>query len=617
MKAILASLSSKQKRIIQNFDERVVCAIIAVLVTLGINTGSSLVVGAESNSFILNFISKLSQSIGTTNIVDLTTFGCVYCAARYVRKHKKQVDIIGIVVAFLLSYLYTWSFSYKDNSDTYILFANTFQTFQTMIRVLGYAGLFYYSYELVYTVFVTSAQSTKKGSAFPSSRKLFFFSSVIIFLSWMIYILLGYPGSVAGDAIGQLNQFFYGEFNTHHPPLSTVLMGAFVSFGVTIGNGAIGIFLYLVFQTVICSIIIGFSACKIHRLGLNRKWCYFFVSLFAFLPIFGMYAQYFEKDMLYSIFTLLFMITAVGIVLEKKSGFRSALVCFAVGILCCFLRNNGIYAVVPLYLIIAFVCKKNKERGVYFVFGALTIGVYVLFNAIAVPALSIEPGNIREALSIPMQQSARYIRDYNFDVSDEELSAMELFFENYEEVADTYEPPCADEIKSMVIIEKKNLPRYFRSWATMGLRHPECYHHAFMCLNYGYLAPNEQNVEPSPSSDLVLEQLSNLGIDGSQNETGLGILSSLSFINVIFPFLRYFTMPGFYTWLVIILTAIQIKQRLYRTIILMIPNYINIAVCLASPLCNGLRYELPVVLSIPIMIAATYNQISLSQRATE
>lgn len=612
MKVILESLLSKQKKVIQNFDERAICAVIAVLITFGINTGSALVIGAETGSAILNFISKLSQSIGTTNIVDLTTFGCVYCASRYVRKHQDRFDRIGLVVSLLLSYLYTWSFSYKDNSDTFVLFANSFQAFQTIIRVLGYAGLFYYLYESVFTAFSESVQSAKKDPEELSAKKLFIVSCLIIFLSWLIYILLGFPGSVAGDAIGQLNQFFYGEFNTHHPPLSTVLMGTFVNLGMTCGEGRIGIFLYLFFQTVICSMIIGFSAYEMYRLGLKRKWCYLFVSLYAFLPIFGLYAQYFEKDMLYAVCTLLFGIIAIKVVLKRTGDFKSEAMFFIVGLLCCFLRNNGIYAVVPLYIAIVLIQEKTKERGIYLVFGVMTIAVYILFNSVIVPLVHIEPGNIREALSIPMQQSARYIRDFNYDVTEEELYAMELFFENYEEVAELYEATCADEVKSTVKIEKKDLSRYFKSWATMGVRHPECYFDAFMCLNYGYLAPNEQNVEPSPSSDLVLEQLSDLGIDGSQNETALGVLSSLSFMNVIFPFLRYFTMPGFYTWLVIVLTAIQIKQRLYKALILMIPNYVNIAVCLASPLCNGLRYELPVVLTLPIMIAVTFNQIKLS-----
>ncbi len=587
-------------------DERIICACLAALITFGINAGSQLVIGAESDNIFVNFISKLSQSIYTSNIVDFTTWGCVFCMALYVRRHKHGRDIIGMIVALLLAFLYIWTFSYKDNTDIYVLHANFFQLFQTTVKTLGYAGLFYYMFEAIYLIY-TKYECADKGGIF--DLRFFAICFTLVFAVWIIYIVLGYPGSVAGDAIGQLNQFFKDEINAHHPPLSTMIMGMCVSIGLQFGNGAAGICLYLVLQAAICSIIISYSICVMQSLGISKRLCTLFLLILC-SPIFGMYAQYFEKDMLYAIFTLMFGILSVRSLMFEDNSKSNGIFIFIVGILCCFLRNNGIYAIIPFYIACILMHKNKRTKGIYGVFAVGTVVIYIMINSVVFPMMGITPGHIREALSIPMQQSARYIRDYNYDVSEEEVAAMQLFFDDYESVAETYEPPCADAVKSMVIIEKKDIPGYFKNWFTMGMRHLGCYFDAFMCLNYGYLAPNEQNMEPSPSNDIVLEQLGDIGVDGHQNEVNLQILSSLSFINIVFPFLRYLTMPGFYTWVFIVLLAIQIKLRLNKALVLMIPSFMNLLVCLASPLCNGFRYELPLILSIPLMIAVTCRQIN-------
>ena len=124
--------------------------------------------------------------------------------------------------------------------------------------------------------------------------------------------------------------------------------------------------------------------------------------------------------------------------------------------------------------------------------------------------MGIEKGNIKEMFSAPMQMSARYIRDHGDEVTEEEREALELFFNDYDNVAANYDPTCADPVKNMVFVEKKNLPTYFSTWFKMGLKHPGTYFDAFICLNYGYLAPSEQNAEATvdmPVRDEVSSQL--------------------------------------------------------------------------------------------------------------
>ena len=95
--------------------------------------------GAESENPILNFISKLAYSVSTINIVDAMTWIGVYALLTTVFKDEKfKLDIAGLVVAVILSFLYMWCFSYKLTQDISGLFANSYQIFLTVLRFVGY-----------------------------------------------------------------------------------------------------------------------------------------------------------------------------------------------------------------------------------------------------------------------------------------------------------------------------------------------------------------------------------------------------------------------------------------------------------------------------------------------
>ena len=207
-----------------------------------------------------------------------------------------------------------------------------------------------------------------------------------------------------------------------------------------------------------------------------------------------------------------------------------------------------------------------------------------------------------------MQQTARYLRDHGDEITEDERIALEGFCYTYEMLPEIYDPACADPVKNIVNIKIDKPVDYFKAWIEMGMRHPDTYFDAFMNMNYGYLAPNEQNVEPDLSISYD-QQLTDMGFWRIQGEVPIQIFSKIVFINVVFPFLRYLTMPGFYTWIILISFMLLIKYRRKAAIILLVPEIMTILVCLASPLCNGLRYELPVVFVTPLIIAWTWYQV--------
>lgn len=589
-----------------NKNSNIFMVLWSVLAVMAINANEMLVIGAESDNIILNFISKLSMSFSTYNFVDLLSFVGVYFLLRYTYKKPRKFNSCGAIVSTIFAFLYIWSFSYKAANDTSILLGNSYQIFLTSIMFIGFFGLFYIIFEFLCVIL----EKPSNGENKELGRKHIFIGACMIMLGWLPWLIMNYPGSIAGDTIGQLGQFFSGKVNAHHPPLSTFLIGSCVKLGEMLIDRNLGVFLYLLLQALLGSVLFAYSIAKMYEFGIHKKYCILAMIFFAFTPLFGLYSQWLQKDMLYSEFVLMYVLIMINIFQENEMNIKRTIIIFIVGMFVCMLRNNGIYVIVPTCIFLAIYLKRQQRIRII----AVTIVTIILYLFITIglyPVLEIRSGSVREALSIPMQQTARYLRDHGDEITEEERSALEGFCYEYEMLPEIYDPTTADPVKDIVNVEIYQPVAYFKAWIKMGIKHPETYFDAFMNMNYGYLAPNEQNVEPDLSISYD-QQLTDMGFRRIQGDIPIQIFLKIVFINVVFPFLRYLTMPGLYTWIVIISFALLIKYKRKAAIGLLMPEIMTILVCLASPLCNGLRYELPVVFVTPLIIAWTWHQIRIT-----
>ena len=93
-------------------------------------------------------------------------------------------------------------------------------------------------------------------------------------------------------------------------------------------------------------------------------------------------------------------------------------------------------------------------------------------------------------LSIPFQQTARYLRDAGDDVTPEEKAAISAILD-YEGLPELYNPNLSDPVKATYDNETglDELITYFQAWYQMLLRHPDIYVQATMNNLYGYFYP--------------------------------------------------------------------------------------------------------------------------------
>lgn len=85
----------------------------------------------------------------------------------------------------------------------------------------------------------------------------------------------------------------------------------------------------------------------------------------------------------------------------------------------CFWRNNGIYVVIISFIVLLISkTMKSYKKSVAFML-ALIMLLYYGMNAWVYPMLNVQKGSTREMLSLPFQQTARYLRDNPQDVTED------------------------------------------------------------------------------------------------------------------------------------------------------------------------------------------------------
>ena len=109
----------------------------------------------------------------------------------------------------------------------------------------------------------------------------------------------------------------------------------------------------------------------------------------------------------------------------------------------CFWRNNGIYVVIISFIVLLISkTMKSYKKSVAFML-ALIMLLYYGMNAWVYPMLNVQKGSTREMLSLPFQQTARYLRDNPQDVTEDEKKIISAVLD-YEKIPELYNPNIAD-----------------------------------------------------------------------------------------------------------------------------------------------------------------------------
>jgi len=516
---------------------------------------------------------------------------------KFVFENSDKFMVGTYILSFVMAFLYVLSTFYSKYDSSKYLYANSYQIIMTVICVVGLSGVIYASLVLLLATIEKERINPYKYSENFFERHFFIFSVTIILASWLVWIIGNYPGTGNSDSNDQL-MFFLGQktWSTWHPPLSSVIMGVCFSLGKLIIDANFGFFLYCVFQSISGAVIFSYGFKKLKDYGVAIGYCAAGVLFFALLPVWGSFAQYFEKDFLYTQLIVLQLIFSADILIKQECDKKDYIRLTIASLLAVFLRNNGIYAVIPGLLLLAIMLKKIS-RG--YVLGCLAV-VLILYEGmvrLAFPAMGMEKSSASETFGIMFQQTAKYVIDHPEDVTLEEKEVLEANFQSLDKFK-KYNPRIFDCVK--IYYNNKDFDGYVKVWKAQLMRHPGSYIEATLNGAYGYMAPVDTDM-----GGWLQEEY-----DEYQTEQGIyhpttgwvGYLIWFWNIAQVIPVLNILCMPGFYTWVILILTWLLIKKKRAVGLVLLVPSFMNVLVCVASPLANAMRYTIPVAAATPFLI---------------
>ena len=183
---------------------------------------------------------------------------------------------------------------------------------------------------------------------------------------------------------------------------------------------------------------------------------------------------------------------------------------------------------------------------------------------------------------------------------------------DYDTLAESYSYACSDPVKNKYHGDSEALKKYFPVWFRMGLKHPTIYIDALVGISCGYIAPIE-NGFTEPGTLILTDGVTETDIPGISTRTyeALSIPTTLIWRTAhIIPVLKLFTMPGIYTWLTLACIVMLWIKKKASAMLPLIPGVMNILVCIASPLASSIRYCLPAVAMMPVILWWTAMNVS-------
>lgn len=472
------------------------------------------------------------------------------------------------------------------------------------------------------------------GKYMENLRKHTFATAFITILAAYIpYMVISYPAIHMGDTCNQLAQGYnFPEgtsgylklidenvrLNGHHPILHTLYLHMCMVTGDKVfGSYNIGIFLAAITQALCMISVVSYALSVMVKAGIKPRLVLLTMLYFIVSPRIQNYMFLITKDVFTACALLILGISIWQI--QKEDNDKAAYISFTVSGMCLsLLRNDGKYIVFVCVLALLFFERKKWKK--ILVCAAVIMFAAVMLFQVIMPLFKITPASKREALSLPFQQTARYVRDYGDEVTAEEREAISRVL-RYDVLAEKYDPENGDYIKETYNEEAsaKDLADYFKAWWAMLKKHPRVYVEAAMNNYYNYFY-----IGDDPAMAYTYEQSATFMtyVNDALDEIGMSIhypewsgryrhkYEELRERLFSLPVLSLFVRSASYVWILILWFFYLVKNRRTRLILPAFPMLLSLGVALiASRNGDYFRYLYGIALSLPVIAALGQAQI--------
>lgn len=568
-------------------------------------------------AMIYNVLNAFAFSLYNKTILITGSFIVCYLFTCWLNKHAYNNHWC---IAVIMATIHTLIKTYLYFNNLYDAFMNEAQLLIVLCNFIGFIIIF--NYMSVLTEIVSDYLENnniridlKNGKIKDVySRHPYITVWVILLCAWVIHIAIKYPGAMTSDNWGQLTQY-NGMFpmNAHWPPFHTMLLGLFVYTGDKIVSTSFGLFMYVVMQWLVISAIMAYSIETMRKHNMNRILRITTLILYCVSPIFAGYVGVVEKDVLYGAFFVLFIIQIIEYLLNRDLfwGWKNIILLIISGAMVGLLRKNGNYVILPTllvlifdYLIYAVRSKIKFKQAVKVIILIIPFILSVEINHLIIVDNDIKPGGIAEALSMPIQQTARYMTKYQNELSENDMEILSHVFENVDEISGRYQPDISDPVKDIFINDasKDDLIQFLNLWIRNFMRHPLIYIEASVAQNYYLFDMNNEY------NNYYYRDFHMAGEDRIEF-TEIQWLQPLQDIVIVYyrllhsiPVLGLLASRAFYVNLFIIILGLAIRGKKNNIVLVSIPFVLSILIVILGPVV-ATRYVLQIMYATPLYIA--------------
>lgn len=610
----------------------------AILVSIGMSF-SLLRQATIDNSPTLDFTNEKMVFIRTmflsmpSNKVRLTLLTVVLTILIYVglsiRLNTKERILYGCV-SVLFSATQLICYALKKTESWTVLYEFPLNQVRTAIRGISLAIVFYYFLKVAINLV---NQHFSQGLTIKRHVKWWHVAVIaaLIFLAWFPYFHVFYPGTSNEDTVIMILEYFHvpsyiqemsavrGEdifITNHHPYLLILLFGWFIKLGLNLGDIQLGVAIYTLLHMLFLSVVFAICIQYLRYIGVTfRRWLAVLLVIML-VPVFPMYSICMVKDTIYGAFCLFFVIMMNEIArtqgaILKQWWFVGLL--FLDASLMMLTKVYGIYLLAIIgvvYLIKYRKCWKSVLLGL---FVPILLFQFVYLKTF-LPAMNVAPGGVQEGLSVPLQQTARYLTEYPEDITKSEKKVLNQIIP-YKYWTKCYEAKLSDRLKKHYNQEatKEDLKAYLKVWWKMFLRHPEVYFEATFANTYEYYDVDKisslvyyewnQYMQNHPKKYGEYEYL--MVSNDEEMVEGRYVVNQLVLMYEKIPILSAFATIGLIPWLLIFMLLMNRKKDKREYNIALLLPIITFLICLTSPDNGNYRYIIPSMYAMPFLLVMT------------
>ena len=443
------------------------------------------------------------------------------------------------------------------------------------------------------------------GRKYPKAVFLAVFGT-IAFIDLLYLFFDAYPGILTVDSVSTIKQVMHdSSYNNTMPFWHTMTVQLFVRPVLALtGDICAAVACFHVAQILFMAACFAYVMMTLHQMDVPVWFLAGVYAVYAFQPHNIVYSVTLWKDIPFAGAAVLF-ITALYRLLKGigNSRFLNYLV-FVIGALGFSLwRTNGWYAFLVTVLLMVILMGKRQKKLILLMTIVLVVS-WLLINPV-LTLLGVKATNMVEAFAVPMQQVARVVSEGR-ELTDRENELLsEIFW--MDKVPDYYDPLTVDPIKFETfrydqvphILEHKG--DYLKLYVSLGLKYPGDYLKAWIDETKGYwnggyffwIYTKQMDANP-------------YGIVNTVEGNLIQKLFAAVFRYLEKPaFLQPLVSIGLHVWALVACTLVNaLKKR--EEFLLGIPLLVLVAgLWLGTPVYSEFRYAYPIILSMPMILAAT------------